>query len=185
MSLGYELLALYCSQVLANIKPSNLFTISNIVYDVDKLIETWNEDFNKYDIYFQILSKRERTSSILCFRKCLLQESLNYEKTKNFLKTCGYNTSNIDSCTSCLKKRFLENEFPHEIGLILGYPYDDVKGFIENKGRNYLYSGYWKVYKDKEDKCKLFDLYDKIRRIYIEANGNKCKLMKLVEIDTS
>lgn len=185
MSLGYELLSLYCSQVLANIKPSNLFTVSNIVYDVDKLIETWNDDFNKYGIYFHIIAKRERTSSILCFRKDLLQKSLSYEKTKCFLKTCGYDTSNIDSCTSCLKKRLLENEFPHEIGFFLGYPYEDVRGFIENKGRNYLYSGYWKVYKDKEDKCKLFNLYEKIRRIYIQTNGNKYKLMKLVEIDTS
>ncbi|MFO3665381.1 DUF3793 family protein [Anaerococcus sp. ENR0831] len=185
MSIGYDLLALYCSQVLANIKPSNLFTISNTAYEVDKLIETWNKDFNKYGIYFQVLTKRENTSSILCFRKDLLQKFLSYEKTKCFLKNCGYDTSNIASCTRCLKDRFLEDEFPHEIGLILGYPYDDVIGFIENKGRNYLYSGYWKVYKDKEDKCKLFNLYNKIRRIYIKANSNKYKFKKLVEIDTS
>lgn len=29
-------------------------------------------------------------------------------------------------------------DFPHEIGLFLGYPVDDVTGFIQNKGRNYL-----------------------------------------------
>ena len=28
--------------------------------------------------------------------------------------------------------------FPHEIGVFLGYPLDDVKGFIENAGKKYL-----------------------------------------------
>ena len=41
-------------------------------------------------------------------------------------------------------------QFPHEIGVFLGYPLEDVKGFIENKGKNFLYSGYWKVYSDVE-----------------------------------
>lgn len=185
MSKGYDLLALYCSQVLANIKPSNLFTISNIYYDVDRLIEIWNDDFNKYGIYFQVISIRKNTSSILCFREELLKKALSCEKTECFLKTWGYDTSNINSCTNCLKERFLENEFPHEVGLILGYPYEDVRGFIENKGRNYLYSGYWKVYSNKKEKCKLFSLYDQIRRIYIKANGNKDQLMKFVKIDSS
>ena len=35
--------------------------------------------------------------------------------------------------------------FPHELGLLLGYPVEDVLGFIRNEGRNYLYCGYWKV----------------------------------------
>ena len=38
--------------------------------------------------------------------------------------------------------------FPHEIGVFLGYPLDDVKGFIKNEGKKYLMIGYWKVYSD-------------------------------------
>ena len=34
--------------------------------------------------------------------------------------------------------------FPHEIGLVLGYPPVDVEGFIKKEGRDFLYSGYWK-----------------------------------------
>ncbi len=33
-------------------------------------------------------------------------------------------------------------QFPHEMGLLLGYPVEDVVGFMENNGKNYLYSGY-------------------------------------------
>lgn len=46
-----------------------------------------------------------------------------------------------------LSKRLNENgDFPHEIGLFLGYPVKDVEGFIENKGENFLLCGCWKVY---------------------------------------
>ena len=41
-----------------------------------------------------------------------------------------------------------------EIGLVLGYPPVDVEGFIKKEGRDFLYSGYWKVYGNLEDTLK-------------------------------
>ena len=161
-----EILALYCSQVLGQIKPANLFTISNEAYDVDYLIKIWNEDFNKIDIYFTLISKRKNTSSIFCFRKANLYKSINSNQTKKYLTSCGYQTNNLDTCIRCLQKKLLANSFPHEIGLFLGYPYEDVMGFIENNGKNYLCSGYFKVYKNKQAKLKLFEMYNKVRTEY-------------------
>ena len=54
-------------------------------------------------------------------------------------------------------------DFPDEIGLFLGYPVDDVTGFIQNKGRNYLLCGYWKVYSDENRARRIFSNYDKCR----------------------
>jgi hypothetical protein len=56
-----------------------------------------------------------------------------------------------------------KRRFPHELGLILGYPPEDVKGFIQNKGSAYLYSGYWKVYKDLERSLQTFARYEKAK----------------------
>ena len=53
--------------------------------------------------------------------------------------------------------------FPHEIGLLLGYPIEDVVGFIEQKGKNYLYSGYWKVYGEVEKKKEIFRQYEEAK----------------------
>ena len=53
----------------------------------------------------------------------------------------------------------LEREFPHEIGVFLGYPLEDVVGFIRNRGRNYTCCGYWKAYGDPEAAQKRFDQY--------------------------
>ena len=56
------------------------------------------------------------------------------------------------------------NGFPHEIGVFLGYPPEDVMGFVRNKGKNYKYNGYWKVYGDVEQCKRRFAAYDSCRR---------------------
>ena len=65
--------------------------------------------------------------------------------------------------------RFLSEPCPHEVGLFLGYPPEDVKGFIENKGRNALCSGLWKVYSDKENAERILQKWAKCRRKYLEC----------------
>ena len=45
-------------------------------------------------------------------------------------------------------------EFPHEIGVFLGYPLEDVVGFIHNNGKNFQLAGMWKVYGDREEAKK-------------------------------
>ena len=51
-------------------------------------------------------------------------------------------------------------EFPHEMGLLLGYPLEDVRGFMENEGKYFLYAGYWKVYENMTEKLKLFRKFE-------------------------
>ena len=54
-------------------------------------------------------------------------------------------------------------DFPHELGLILGYPLCDVIGFIKNHGQNCLYCSYWKVYDNLSQTKRVFEVYDKVR----------------------
>ena len=59
------------------------------------------------------------------------------------------------------------------MGVLLGYPIEDVKGFIQNKGEHYLYAGYWKVYECAEEKRLLFDAYESAKEglVLLVANG--------------
>ena len=41
-------------------------------------------------------------------------------------------------------------EFPHEVGLFLSYPPEDVKGFIDHRANDFKCAGLWKVYGDEE-----------------------------------
>lgn len=47
--------------------------------------------------------------------------------------------------------------FPHEVGLFLGYPPEDVLGFVCNRARNYKAVGLWKVYGDTQRALSRFE----------------------------
>ena len=65
-------------------------------------------------------------------------------------------------------------EFPHEIGAFLAYPVEDVRGFLDNNGENFLYSGYWKVYHNVKETKKLFKQYDFVKEFAVrEIIGGK------------
>ena len=70
-------------------------------------------------------------------------------------------------------------EFPHEIGVFLGYPLEDVTGFINNTGKNFRYSGIWKVYGDEKEAEKRFYKYKKCTEIYTRLWNNGRSLWQL------
>ncbi len=89
-------------------------------------------------------------------RKQRLQERLDDQEVQNFLGKYGYVQKDADYALQRLKERLAKAEgFPHEIGVFLDYPLEDVVGFIENGGRNYKCSGCWKVYCDECETRKL------------------------------
>lgn len=63
--------------------------------------------------------------------------------------------------------------FPHEIGLVLGYPIEDVEGFIADGGRGAAACGRWKVYGDVRAARLRFDELGRrerqLRRLYSEG----------------
>lgn len=71
------------------------------------------------------------------------------------------------------------SEFPHEIGFFLGYPHEDVIGFIENHGQNYLEVGPWKVYANQSQARRTFACYRRCARIYARAYRNGRSLRRL------
>lgn len=55
-------------------------------------------------------------------------------------------------------------EFPHEIGLFLGYPPEDVEGFLNDPGgRGCRLCGCWKVYHDAEGARRRFRQFRQCR----------------------
>lgn len=55
-----------------------------------------------------------------------------------------------------------------EKGIFLQYPLEDVTSFVENKGKNFLLSGYWKVYHNIERAKEIFSSYDKAKEELIK-----------------
>lgn len=75
--------------------------------------------------------------------------------------------------------RVCRSEFPHEIGFFLGYPYEDVIGFIKNRGQNYLEVGPWKVYANQNQARRTFARYRRCARIYARAYRSGQSLRRL------
>ena len=70
-------------------------------------------------------------------------------------------------------------EFPHEVGLFLSYPPEDVKGFIDHRANGFKYAGLWKVYGDEEKARSLFAKYKKCTEIYCALWQSGSKLEQL------
>ena len=94
-----------------------------------------------------------------------IEANLTTVRAQVLLKRFGYRSLEIEDALFRLRGRFTaEEDFPHEIGLFLGYPIEDVEGFIANGGKGCKCSGCWKVYGDVEKAQALFDSYKECRR---------------------
>lgn len=155
-------LAMHCAPVLADVKPSNAVTLD--FTDSKELVQS----LKGTEIRCALIHSEEGKCFWLLYREQQMLAYLMGIKNRKFLENCGYSSFQIQNILYTLRKRYKlykngQGEFPHELGLILGYPLCDVTGFIKNHGKNCLYSGYWKIYGNLEETKKLFDIYDFIR----------------------
>ncbi len=103
------------------------------------------------------------------FRPARLSRDLAEREAGRILDRAGYRERDWIPCLRELRRRPGAGEdFPHEIGLFLGYPPEDVRGFIEHRGRNCKCAGCWKVYGDPDKARRRFSAY---RR----CTGNYCR----------
>ena len=173
-------IVMHCGPVFAGIKPSNTVTLD--FHDSRKLMET----FRGSGIKCALIYAGSQKCLWLLYREQEVQEYLMKPGHRKFLKDCGYSSFQLKDILHALRERYhlyktKQQEFPHELGLILGYPLCDVTGFIEYQGRNYLYSGYWKIYENLEETRKLFDLYDHIRYYMVKQVEYGKSLEQLME----
>lgn len=98
---------------------------------------------------------------VLIFRRELLAKALGCDKACGILRSKGYPLHDVDACLKCLREKFCSG-FPHEIGLFLDYPPDDVKCFMDGKcAEKSPCPGYWKVYGNHDEAKRIFSEYKK------------------------
>ena len=105
---------------------------------------------------------------IYVYRIRRLVRDLADPEIRQFLADCGYRDFSMEGALAHLARRIMEKggEFPHEIGLFLGYPLGDVKGFIKHRGQHCKCTGCWKVYCDEREARRQFCRFEKCRSIY-------------------
>ena len=160
----------YCAPTLAGIKTGSLFSIRNndrnyVVQRLRKL----NHLMRQYGLRIVPLKYAKDYTLIYVYRPKYLDKDLHDPRAIDILNENGYSDKNADLCVCHLVKRLKDSaDFPHEIGLFLGYPPEDVKGFINNPNVGVKYVGCWKVYGDKKNALMRFKLINKCTEIYKE-----------------
>lgn len=174
-------LALQCAPLITGLKVSNLLIIPKGNEEVVKRI------LNRTGISFYRLIQTRTKTTFLLFRRNELEEFLSEENVKNVFIRAGYKSLQIGKILRTFSLRYEaymqgDKSFPHEMGLLLGYPVEDVVGFVENNGKNFLYSGYWKVYENQKAKVKLFDKFKVAEETLIHLLSNGLSMSDIIDI---
>ena len=171
-----------CAPTLAGLKTGNIFNCPIARgEDINLTIESFNKVFEPKGLKMILLRIKDNVAMLYLYRVKQLANDLHQDNIREYLKKMEYPSENANDCIECLKHRInTMDEFPHEIGLILGYPIEDVIGFSTLGANGSKYCGAWRVYGDVEKAKKQFALFRKCRSVYINAYskqnnfGNDC-----------
>ena len=157
----------YGSPTLARLKLGSLFAVPCAYGTIEMEIRRLNGMLIPRGVRLVALRQGKERTLLYLYRERALDETLLRPDVRALLTSYGYEAFSAQSALRTLQRRLAgEREFPHEIGLFLGYPLGDVIGFIANGGRDCLCAGCWKVYTDVYDARRTFARLNKCRRIY-------------------
>jgi len=146
-----------CGLTLAGVKPASLF---NVKVGLVKDLKYYKKVFLRCGVEVKFIKLNGDKLLIYAFKRSKLKKVLFDKDNMEFLRGCGYEYFDVDEALKILiKKLRFEKEFPHEIGVFLGYALEDVKGFISSPSEGVCFTGYWKVYAHAKEKACMFSRY--------------------------
>lgn len=167
-----EMLVQFGAPTLAGIKTGNLFTCPYTDRE-ETLRELRRLNRKLVPKGLRILPLRYSADRVLVYlyRPARLEKDLSQKEAAALLEKAGYRHENVNQCLIELIRRLndLESEFPHEIGLFLSYPPEDVRGFIAhgtNRSEGCKLVGTWRVYGDADMAQRVFEKYRKCTESY-------------------
>ena len=176
-----ENLVRQCAPTLAGIKTGTIFPVP--FEDLDSLtmeIRELNRILVPKGLRLLPLRYQDQKALLYLYRPSELQKDLKDQLAEALLADAGYSGKSSEQCVAYLAKRFRSGgEFPHEVGLFLSYPPEDVKGFIDHRAGGFKCAGLWKVYGVEEKARSLFAKYKKCTEIYCTLWQSGLKLEQL------
>ena len=176
-----RVLLTHCAPTLAGLKCANLVRLTGPRAELEAAAQAWKATHERGGV--QVRTARwDGESALLClYREGHLRREWEKPGAADFLRRHGYEPgAAVQENVELLLRRIARRPcFPHEIGLFLGYPLEDVQGFIENCGKNYRLCGCWKVYGDPQAALRCFARYEKCARVYLQCYQNGHSLSRL------
>lgn len=159
------------SPTLAGLKTGNLFSAEySNRQQINDEIRQLNYILTRKGLRAVPVRYMKHRVLIYLYRPEYLGRDIQKEDVAQILREKGYSLTSPDRCLAELishMNRCGEGEsFPHEIGLFLGYPAEDVRGFMNDTRKNVRAVGYWKVYGDRRAAENTFQKYRKCTDMY-------------------
>ena len=176
-----EMLVRCCAPTLAGLKTGSLFSCPyESREELMRELRRVNRELSPCGLRILPLRCCGGRALLYLFRPAELERDLSGRCAREILNEAGYENRGLGRCMQCLIRRLQSGgDFPHEIGLFLSYPPEDVRGFIVNHARNYKLAGPWKVYGDVEAAKRRFDVCRRCTAEYLRRVENGWSIDRL------
>ncbi len=173
------------SPTLAGLKTGNLFTCpAPTRQEALETIRKLNRLLVPRGVRLLVVRFTAQRALVYLYRPGKLKEDLADREACRILKERNYPVENVSACVAEVVRRIgHRKDFPHEVGLFLGYPAEDVDGFIKNHAKSEKCVGTWKVYGDPKTAQRNFARFEKCSRVYRSCYQKNGKFEKLIVPD--
>lgn len=180
------------SGVVAGTKPVSLFScpagqrdrIGCSYKKALELLEIYNTMLPHYGIQLEIIECSKQRLLLFVWRRDLVTGVLNDKVRSGILSRLGYDISSPELLIEGLCERIeryctqTDCAFPHEIGLVFGYPVSDVIGFMS--GAKATCYGPWVSFGDPATARQQFDLFRRSEKEYRKQFASGVTLATLI-----
>lgn len=142
----------HCGVTFAGLKIASLVSLAK---GEENVIAALSRRFAGKGFVFKLLREDEGRLLVYVCHKARLESYLTLPEIKKFLARFGYEYAAAEEALEQLESRMC-GEFPHEIGVFLGYPLCDVCGFLRDPDGCIL-CGCWKVYENADEAARRFE----------------------------
>ena len=156
MSTAEYTIGRHCGITFAGLKPASLVSIEKAERGV---LARLSKKFKNKGFNFVLLGGCQRKLIVYVYHAEKLKKMLFSQEVRNFLHSRGYEYGSVEEAIDRLRAK-MEGDFPHEIGVFLGYPLSDVRGFIANPN-GCIMCGCWKVYSNVQEAAKIFERFNR------------------------
>ena len=172
----------HCAPTFAGLKTGNLFRISYADIEVfrEELREL-NGILKRKGLRAVPVRMTAEFALVYLYRPDFLKRDLGCEEAARLLTSLGYEPQSVNRSVAFLARMMREKEvFPHEVGLFLGYPPEDVLGFMKSSREGVKCVGCWKVYGDETKARAAFWRFQRCREVFEENVQRGRKLEALI-----
>ena len=157
--------------LILGVKPSELLNVS--------LQE--EEDWKKFkslflknkELQIEEIRKLNGRLQVIFFQRKVLDSVLREKPIQDFLATMSYpQRYSLETYIYLLKQRIITHDFPHEVGVFLGYPLKDVLGFMGLLSLPYQRTQGWRIYGDETISNEVYEKYVQARCMMRKIAGD-------------